>query len=237
MARDRRPRDDDDFDDDRPRRAPRPRPRDDDDDDFEEADRPRPRPAGSNTAVKVLAIVGVVLLGITLICSGACFLVYRSIARGVEETQQRLAQAAAESQKRAEESRKEAEKQALLDAPKREAERKKREADEAATDKAQATVAVQAFMFELKGGQTAAAYQSTTTAFQARVTEAAFEAMVKPPGVALNFNVMMVRPDHFAPSSGRSFTYEIWLVTRTAKVTAVKQDGQWRVDQFTVAAK
>ena len=226
MARDRRDRDDDSDDDDRPRRAPR-RPRDDDD--FEEVARPRAKPAGDNTAVKVLAIVGVVLVALTLICSGVIFMVYRSVARGVNDAQQQAQQdmtrMAAEQQK--------VMNQELVKAGN---DMQQRQAEAANSDKAKATAAVAAFMQEIKGGRAGAAYLMMSAEYRSQTTQAAFAELLRANATDLN-RTFAPRADFFAPEAGTTYAFDISAGFKKTKVTAIKEDGKWVIDVFTVTGR
>ncbi len=216
MARDRLPRDDDDSDDDRPRRAPRRQPRDgDDDNDFEETPRPRAKPAGGNTAVKVLAILGGVLVVITLICGGLIFMVYRSVARGFNDVQQQMQQ---DMQK---------------NAARRGEEQKQQEAAAANSDKVKATAAAEAFIQEVKGGRAGAAYRMMSADYRRRTTEAEFAKLVAANSAGKG-STSPVRADLFAPDSGTTYTFEVWAGFKTVKLTAIKENGAWAIDVYTV---
>ena len=221
MARDRR----DDDDDDRPRRARRPR--DDDDDD----DRPRSarrKPKADNT-VKVLLIVGGVLVVLVLICAGVGLTVYTSIARGVGNAQQKAQQ---DFTKMAEQQQKEMNKS--MDQMGEDV--RKRQTDAANSDKAKATEAVAAFLQEVKGGRAAAAYRLMSAEFRQRTTEAAFAEFLRANAAQIN-NTFPPHADIFAPDTGTTYAFDISTGFKKTNVTAVKQDGKWVIDVFTVAGR
>ena len=224
MARDRR---NDENDDDRPRRARRPRDEDEDDD-----DRPRSaraKPAGGNTAVKVVLIVGGVLVVITLICAGVGLVIYKSIARGVDDAR---AKTQVDFNKLAEENMKQHNKNVdkMLD------DQQQRQQKAANADKVKATAAAAAFMQEVKGGRAAAAYALTSADFRGRTTEAAFAALVRDNAPALAKSVAP-QADIFTPESGSTYAFSIWAGFQTVNVTAIKQDGKWVIDVFTVTGR
>ena len=228
MARDRRPRDDDDFDDDQPRRAPRRRPRDDDDFDDEPARPPRRATKPDNT-VKVLAVVGGVLLGIAVVCSGAAFLVYRSVARGVSDAQQKAQQ---DMTKMAVEQQKVMNQEMAKagDAM------QQRQVDRVNSDKAKATAAAEAFLQEVNGGRAGAAYRMLSADYRRRTTEAEFAKLLAA-GSAGRGSSFPVKADLFAPDSGTTYTFEVWAGSQTVKLTAIKENGAWAIDAFTVTGK
>ena len=222
MARDRR---DDDDDDDRPRRARRPR--DDDDDD----DRPRSarrKPKADNT-VKVLLIVGGVLVVLVLICAGVGLTVYTSIARGVGNAQQKAQQ---DFTKMAEQQQKEMNKSVDQMGE----DMRKRQTDAANSDKAKATEAVAAFLQEVKGGRAAAAYRLMSAEFRQKTTEAAFAEFLRANATDIN-NTFPPHADIFAPDTGTTYAFDISTGFKKTNVTAVKQDGKWVIDVFTVTAR
>lgn len=226
MARDRTTRDDDDEDD-RPRRARRPR----DDDEDDEDDRPRSarrKPKADNT-VKVLLILGGVLVVVVLICAGVGLTIYKSIARGVDDARSKTQ---VDFNKLAEENMKQHNKNVdkMLD------DQQQRQQKAANADKVKATEAAAAFMQEVKGGRGAAAYRMTSAEFRGRTSEAAFEAMVRDNAPALAKSVAP-HADIFAPESGSTYAFSIWAAFQTVNVTAIKQDGKWVIDVFTVTGR
>ena len=221
MARDRR---DDDDDDDRPRRARRPR--DDDDDDRPRSARRKPK---ADNTVKVLLIVGGVLVVLVLICAGVGLTVYTSIARGVGNAQQKAQQ---DFTKMAEQQQKEMNKS--MDQMGEDV--RKRQADAANSDKAKATEAVAAFLQEVKGGRAAAAYRLMSAEFREKTTEAAFAEFLRANATDIS-RTFPPHADIFAPDTGTTYAFDISTGFKKTNVTAVKQDGKWVIDVFTVAGR
>ena len=227
MARDRTPRDGDDDEDDRPRRARRPR----DDDEDDEDDRPRSarrKPKADNT-VKVLLIIGGVLVVVVLICAGVGLTIYTSIARGVGNAQQKAQQ---DFTKMAEQQQKEMNKS--MDQMGEDV--RKRQTDAANSDKAKATEAVAAFLQEVKGGRAAAAYRLMSAEFRQKTTEAAFAEFLRANATDIN-RTFPPSADIFAPDTGTTYAFDISTGFKKTNVTAIKQDGKWVIDVFTIAAK
>ena len=102
---------------------------------------PPPESGGGNTAVKIIAIIGAVLLGIAVVCGGVVYYLVYSVKKGVSSLQEQITQEMEKQKKQRENS-----------------------------NKTKAQKVVDAFMQELKGNRIEAAYQMTTAAYQKRVS-------------------------------------------------------------------
>jgi hypothetical protein len=204
---------DDHDDDDRPRRRPARR-RDDDEDD-EVA-----RPGLTNTQVVVLALAGVCVSAL-LVCGGGAIYVYRSMVKGVDEVRQQAAVSAEKARELAEEA---------AERHEQEQARQKREAE--ASDKGQATKAMEQFIADLKADRVEPAYDQTTADFQKRVPLAEFQKLAAVVG-SKDAQHLHMQADFNAPASGSTYVFDNLGGFVTVKVTVVKDLGGWKVDRFT----
>lgn len=229
-----------DDEDDRPRRR-----RDDDDD-----DRPVRSSGGGNTTVKVLLIVGGVIVLLVLICSGVALYVYTSVARGVNEMQQKMQ---VEHQRTAQQMREEHDKSVKQieedgkrmreDSEKRirdqreSIEKARRDADQrrqAAENRIRAQQAIDAVLAEVRSNRVEEAYKLTTAGFRSRVRLEEFRTLTAI-FVRRDDRVLAMRPDQTQPADGKSFTFTSFGGRRTsAKMTVVNDGSRWLIDQFTV---
>ena len=214
MARSRR-FEDDDEEDDRPARRSR-------------RDEPAP---GGNTAVKVIGIIGGVLVVLFLVCGGLAYYVFWSTKKAVNEVGQDMAKRADKMQ---EETRLQADKMAE--------ENRLRQKELENSDKQVSLRAAEAFVQELRGRRTDAAYDLTTVAYQQRVTREEFAELLERFKDELGTGVPL-SADIFAPEKGPSFSYKKTLLKPVGRgflemlVTMVKVGTSWKVDQFTIEPK
>ena len=187
---------------------------DDDDDDYEDRP-PRKRPSsdGGGTAVKVLAVIGAVLLGVALVCGGIiAYLVYVA-NQARQEMMQQLNQ--------------------QMD--KMREEQAKQQAEAAQTDRGQASKFADSFLREIRDNQLDTAYQATTADYQKRVSRKDFEALV-----ARSAGLKWFAPGFEAgpnePVAGNRFVFrftapadgKIWHPS----LTVVKDGLNWKVDDI-----
>jgi hypothetical protein len=200
----------------------RSRHRDDYDDEYDEDEyddedeRPRRRSSaesGGNTAVKILAIIGAVVLGIVLVCGGLAFYAFRSAQQGLDQMQVEVA-ARQEQMRR---------------------EQQERERKEANSDNGRSEQFANAFLQEVKGNRADPAYRMTTAAFKARVSQDAFKTLVQKSAGPLNLS-LPVSADLFAPEAGAVYSFHGPVMDNrrvlNLSLTVVKEGNDWKVDQF-----
>jgi hypothetical protein len=203
---------------------------DDEDDDYEDERPARRRPAPrqsaarppNNTAVKVIAILGGVFALVVLVCGGISVYVYMSIARGVNEAQQRM----------------------LAEAKAREAAAAKAQppapvpgwmADEKVTDKGMAKEAGLDFIGYLRDGRFAPAAGMMTN--DLRETESV-DTLSR--HAATNQQILSWPRLHglrdrtpFGPKEGTTFRFELGTPWGDIPLTMVKQGDRWLVSSVT----
>lgn len=195
---------------------------DDDEDDFpaRRSRRDEPPASGGNTAVKIIGIIGGVLVVLFLVCGGLVYYVFYSTKKAVNEVGQDVAKRV---DKMAEEAR-------------------AREKELENSDKSVSHRAAEAFVQELKGRRTDAAYDLTTAAYQKRVTREEFATLLEQYKDQVGTGVPFTK-DFGAPDMGTSYSYKKTLHNLKGGgflemlVTMVKVGTAWKVDQFTIEPK
>ena len=112
----------------------------------------------------------------------------------------------------------------------------KRQADRMYPDKVNAATAAEAFVQEVKGGRAGAAYQKLSVGYRARTTEAEFAKVVAANSAGMA-STRRVEADIFAPDTGTTFTFALWAAGKTVRLTAIRENDAWAIEQFTVTAK
>jgi hypothetical protein len=190
------------------------RPDDYEDDDYD--DRPprrKPGSDGGSSALKIIALIGGILVAVLLVCGGLAAFFFYTVFRTAKDMQQQMVQ--------------------QLD--KMQQEQSKREAEEAKTDRGQASKFAESFLKEIRDGQLDAAYQATTADYQKRVPRKDFELLVlKSPG--LKWFAPRFETDLNAPAAGNRFVFR-FTAPAEGKVwhpslTVVKDGLNWKVDDL-----
>jgi flagellar motor protein MotB len=218
-------------------------------------DRPRYRPVpepdnGGNTAVKIIAILGAVVVAISLVCGGLAYYVFYSAKQGaqrvgdgfadvVEKQQQQFALEQQRIQKQMEEQHK----LAVEQAQKEEKERKEQQAKaqqerkQKLADKAKATAFANTFLGEVKAGRTAQAYAMTSAGYRRRVSQEQFAEQLRDNANNLRgVGTFRDRSVGFEQDFEPPFSYNETSVGKggfiKVEVTVTKEDDGWKVDQF-----
>ena len=206
---------DDDDDGLRPARSRR---RDDYDDDEEDRPRRRSQPAGSNQATKIVLIIGVVILGIFMICGGLALYIYISLAKGIDETKTNLQQQAQQDMEKNRQKSKEDEQRRLTG------------------NKVQAEKGMNAFLAELKGNRAETAYTELTTSdYRNRVTLDEFRKMADILAINDSRGATMMKGDFFAADDLKTYAYESFGFGPRIRVTMILKNDQWLVDRLSIA--
>jgi hypothetical protein len=194
------------------------------DDDYDRPSRRRrsePSNDGGNTAVKIVAIIGGIVLLFALICGGLVGYGIWSARKAADEASREFAKTADKQlDKMAEEQR-------------------LREKERESSDRAVSLRAAEAFSQELKGRRVDAAYALTTVEYQRRVTRAEFAELLDQHKDELNTGLPF-REDIFAPEQGTSYIYKRNLFARGGggflelSITIVKVGNTWKVDQLSI---
>ncbi len=184
----------------------------DDHDDYD--DRPPHRNSGSDAgsiAIKILAIIGGVILGIVLICSGSIALVYYGMFSLMGRMQD-------ERQVRADKMRDEA---AQNPAPK--------------TEREEAEQFAESFLKVVREGRLDDAYQSTTPDYQKRVSRKEFTAFVDD-NPAVKWPQPMFDHAFDRPDGGARHEFRFRAPDRGKipefKLVVVKEGLNWKIDDF-----
>ncbi len=196
--------------------------RDDYDDEFDQPRRnwPEPVESGGNTAVKIIAILGAVVLGVALICGGLVYYVFYSVKKGVSTLHEQLS---AEVEKQKEQMQKEMQ---------------KRQQERENSNKAKSEKFVAAFLQEVKGGRAEAAYAMTTVDYRKRVSLEQFRELLQKNADVLR-RVPRLLAGGLDPDTATTFRYEATTLRGgggfvKVGVTVVKEGEEWKVDQLTV---
>jgi hypothetical protein len=202
------------------------------DDDYDEYDRPRrdrPEPvdSGGNTAVKIIAILGAVVLGIALICGGLVYYVVYSVKKGVSTLHEQLSAELEKQKDRMQEELQKQREQTQQELQKRENSNKV---------KSQKFVAL--FLQELKAGQAEAAYQMTSAAYQKRLSLEQFRQWLQKNAEVLR-RVPILQAGPFDADTATTFRYEATTLGMgggfvKVAATVLKEGEEWKVDQLAV---
>ncbi|MFL5340834.1 MAG: hypothetical protein ACJ8F7_11860 [Gemmataceae bacterium] len=178
-------------------------------------DRPRQPAGGSNTAVKIIAIIAGVFVVLCLVCGGVIFLIVRETSRAAANMQSQMV--------------------GQLD--KMQEAQAKRAAELEKSDKAVSKQTAEQFMTEVKARRYDPAYQLTSDAYRKRTTRKEFEAFVTKNFAALTAAGSLME-DHFAADQGTTFVFTRHAPTsdgiQNVSVTVVKEAGAWKVDEVSV---
>ncbi len=189
---------------------------DDYENDYDYDDRPPRKKSGSdggNTAVKIIAILGAVFLGIVVVCGGVIGYFVYVANRARQEVMQQLNQ--------------------QMD--KMREEQARQQAEAAKTDRGQASQFAGSFLKQIRDNDLDGAYRETTADYQKRVPRKDFELFVlKSPGLkwfAPNFE-----PAPGEPTAGNRFVFR-FTAPAEGKIwhpflTVVKDGANWKVDDI-----
>jgi hypothetical protein len=235
-----------------------PRYREDDEDDRrrrprDEDDRLRPASGGGNTTVTIMLILGGVFVLIALICGGVALYIYTSVARGVNEVQQRVEEEQQRTAKRMQEEHAETVRQMEADQKRmrEESDRRMRDAQAASEkdrqefekrrraieNRTQAKRAVEAFLAEVRANRIEESYKLTTAGFQARVRLDEFRTLADI-FVRTKDRVLTMRADSTSAPDGKPVTFTSFGGRQTsAKMSVIREGDRWLIDQFTVEKK
>jgi hypothetical protein len=218
-------------------------------------DRPRRRPApepdsGSSTAIKIIAILGGVIVAISLVCGGVAYYVLYSVKQGaervgdgvadvIEKQQQQFALEQQRIQKQMEEDQKKAQERFIQEEKERKEQLAKdqQERKQKLADKAKATAFANTFLGEVKAGRTAQAYAMTSAGYQRRVSQEQFAEQLRDNANNLKgIGTFRDRSVGFEQDFEPPFSYNETSVGKggfiKVEVTVAKEGDGWKVDQF-----